>query len=84
MKDNTIEQKTFEADFMIDYFLLGEDWAMKSLIALQTAQNIGDTAHGLANDVRAIQRWREKKKQERELVRKQKEKEKQQKAAGFA
>lgn len=71
MKDLTIKQKIFVAECMVDFFLREEDWVGKTLMAIQTAQQVGDTAHGLANDVRAVKNWVNKKKKERELKKKQ-------------
>ncbi len=59
MRDNiTIEQKVIDAEHMVDYFLLGEDWVMNTLQAVQTAQGVG-------HDVERLHKWMKKKREDR-------------------
>ena len=59
MRKDTIKEKIFDAECLVDYLLLGEDWVANTIGAIQTAQ-------GLTHDVERLAAWREKKRKEKE------------------
>jgi hypothetical protein len=65
-----MEQKIFEAELLVDYLLLGEDW-VNATLALTNAYQTGK---GLQRDINQIAAWREKRRKEREAKKRQQQK----------